>query len=99
MVASQVLDTNWKASSIAFPVIFNPLRMHSIVSLCVRVSVCVSVAVLATPMLSYRTQTWYQWKQYRIHRIFDSWILRKALCLKVMPSFTPPIDTAIHDTL
>ena len=67
----------------------NPLRMRSRVCL----SVCLSVTALAARMLSYGAQAWYQGKH--IYKVFDSWILLKALCLKVMPSFTSPIATAI----
>ena len=74
--------------------LINPLRMRSGGNC---VCVCLSVTALAAPMLSYRAQAWCEWKQDHTYNYFDSWILLKALCSKVMPPFTSPIDTAIYD--
>ena len=46
-------------------------------------------------MVSYRTQALYQRKHHHIYKVFDSWILLKALFSKVMPSFTSSIDTQL----
>ena len=51
--------------SLRLILIINPLRMRSRVTV-VYLSVCLCVCLLplyiAAPMLSYRAQSWYQWK-------------------------------------
>ena len=68
--------------------IFNPLRMHRRVTVvCVCVCVCLSVTALVVSLLSYIAQLWYQCIQYHNSKVFNSWILLKLFCSKVIALF------------
>ena len=56
-------------------------------------------AALTARLLASAVQALYQWNQIDTYKAFDSWILLKAVCSKVMALFTSPIGTAIYDTL
>ena len=67
--------------------VINPLRMRrrvTVVCLCVCVCVCLSVTTLVASLLSYTAQMRYQCFQYDNSKVFNSWILLKLFCSKVM---------------
>ena len=49
-----------------------------------QVKLAVTALHAAAPMLRYHAQAWYERKQDHTYKVFDSWILLKALCSKVM---------------
>ena len=66
--------------------VIKPLRMCKIVTV-VYLSVCVSVNALTARVMIPAIQTWHYQNRHGTCRVFDSWILLKWLCLKVMLSF------------
>ena len=67
--------------------IINPLRMRrrvTVVVLCVCLSVCLSVTTLVARELISAVQAWYQQNQHDTSKVFNTWILLKTLCSKVM---------------
>ena len=68
----------------------------TVVILCVGLCVCLSVTTLVARELISDVQAWYQQNQYNTSKGFNSWILLKVLCSKVMASFTSSIGAAIH---
>ena len=81
--------------------IINPMRMRSRVT---GLSVCLSVSLCYH---SYSSRVGFycllkcgiNGNKLILIKFFDSWSLLKAVCSKVMASFTSPIVTAIYDTL
>ena len=62
-------------------------------------SVCLSVTVLTARVLILAVQAWYYQNRHDTSKVFDSSILLKVLCSKVMASFTSSIGTAIYQVL
>ena len=82
--------TSLPRSPLGCETVINPLRMRrrvTVVCLCVCVCVCVSVTALVVSLLSYIAQMWYQCIQYHNSKVFNSWILLKLFCSKVIALF------------
>ena len=62
-------------------------------------SVCLSVTTLVARELISAVQAWCQRNQYDTSKVFNSWISLKALCSKVMASFTSSIGATIYEVL
>ena len=63
-------------------------------------SVCLSVNALTARVLLSAIQTWYYHNRHDTYKVFDSWILLKWLCSKVISSFSDlAIGAAIHEVL
>ena len=58
-----------------------------------------SVTVLTARVLILAVQAWYYRNRHGTSKVFDSSILLKLLCSKVMASFTSSIGTAIYQVL
>ena len=65
----------------------NPLLMPSRFTV-----VCVSVIVLTAQVLAFAVQAWYQQNRHDTYKVFELWILLKAVCSKIMVVFTSPIN-------
>ena len=60
---------------------------------------CLSVTTFSARVLISAVQTWYERNQRDTLKVFNSWILLKVLCSKVMALFTFSIGAAICDIL
>ena len=60
---------------------------------------CLSVTTVVARELISAVQACYQRNQYDTSKVFNSLISLKALCLKVMASFTSSIDASIYEVL
>ena len=60
---------------------------------------CLSVTTLVARELISADQARYQQNQHDTSKVFNSWISLKALCSKVMASFTSSIGAAIYEVL
>ena len=75
--------------------VVNPLRMRRRVT-AVCVCVCLSVTTLVASLLSYTAQMRYQCFQYDNSKVFNSWILLKLFCSKVMVLSTLTLTCRRH---